>query len=159
MRGRRRAPRRRRARQRGLDHRERLRERIDLGRGKAVEELPNALGEHRLARAQRPLPVGGEHEPLAAAVVGRRTTLDQSFAFQCVYELRGGGSRHARPAGEIGDRRGLLRDRTEREVLRCRQRRLVATQETLDPPCGEGGDGDDGLCGVGGSAVSRRNGG
>jgi hypothetical protein len=76
MRGRRRAPRRRRARQRGLDHRERLRERIDLGRGKAVEELPNALGEHRLARAQRPLPVGGEHEPLAAAVVGRRTALD-----------------------------------------------------------------------------------
>jgi|RhiMethySRZTD1v2_1073278.scaffolds.fasta_scaffold257729_2 hypothetical protein len=159
MRGRRRAPRRRRARQRRLDHRERLRERIDLGRGKAVDELPHALGEHRLTRAQRPLPVGREHEPLAAAVVGLGTTLDQSFVFQCVYELRGGGSGHARSAGEIGDRRGLLRDRPQREVLRCGQRRLVAAQEALDPPRGEGGDGDDGLCGVGGSAVSRRNGG
>jgi hypothetical protein len=159
MRGRRRAPRWRRARQRGLDHRERLRERVDLGRGKRVEELSHPLGEHRLGRPQRPLPVGGEHEPLAAAVVGLGTTLDQSFAFQCVYELRGGGSGHARPAGEIGDRCGLLRNRPQREVLRGCQGRVVAAQQALDPPRGEGGDGDDGPCGVGGSAVSRRNGG
>jgi hypothetical protein len=158
MRGRR-APRRRRARQCGLDHRKRLRERVDLGRGERVEELPHALGEHRLGRAQRPLPVGGEHEPLAAAVVGLGPTLDQSFAFQSVYELCGGGSRHAGAAGELGDPRGLLPDRAQREVLRRGQGRVVATQQALDPPRGEGGDGDDGLGGVGGGAVSRGNGG
>jgi hypothetical protein len=152
-----RSPRRRRARQRRLDHRERLRERVDLGRRQGPEQRAQPFDEQRVGRGEGERPGARDHEPLPAAIVGLGPALDQPGRGQCIDELRGRRAGDAGPLGECRDRGRLAGDGPQGQVLRRRERRVVSAQQALDPARRQRGDGDERPGGVGGRAGRRGN--
>src|SRR5437867_2290493 len=82
---------------------------------------------------QRPLPLLGEGERLAAAVARVALALEQSYVHERCEQLRDGGRRNSGAPGELGTDDLALADRLQREVLGDGQRWFVPSKQPLDP--------------------------
>jgi hypothetical protein len=106
---------------------------VSLGWREVGEQAGEPFAECCLSRAQRPLPVLGQGERLAAAVVLEPLSGQQSGFFESREELRDGGRGDGGAAGELGADDLALADRLQREILGDGERRLVRGEQALDP--------------------------
>ncbi len=93
---------------------------------------------------------------MPAAVIGERSSFEQASVREPGEKLRDGGARDAGAPRELRARYVLVSDRPEREVLRDRQRRVVAGEQALDPAGRQRRDRDQRLGGTDGLVVDRR---
>ena len=77
-------------------------ERVRLRRGEVCQQPCDFFPEHGLSRAQRPFPLLGQGQRLAAAVVGEALALEEAGLLERREELRDGGRRDGGAAGELG---------------------------------------------------------
>jgi hypothetical protein len=95
----------------GFEPFEQAGESVCLRRRQIGEQPREAFPEHGLSRAQRPLPLLGQGERLAAAVVGEALALEQAGALERCEQLRDGGRRDSGAPGEFGADDLALADR------------------------------------------------